>query len=235
VNVSRRRIMDGDREKENGGSAREHTETLKALVLSAGAALFGVAPLPLDGEGFGGYPRAVSVGAVLSRGVLDTIDDTPTRIYAYHYRTINTFLDQTAARVVSYIEQAGFKSLHVPASQIVDWENLAGRISHKEIGRLAGLGFIGRNNLLVTPRFGVAVRLVSILTDTPLVENSPVDGDCAGCRECVAVCPAGAIGETVEDFDLEKCKEKLRWFKKHLVGHHICGVCVKVCKGPRIV
>ncbi len=235
MNVSRRRIMDSDRKKNNKSSAREYTETLEALVLSAGAALFGIAPVPLDGEDSGGYSRVVSVGAVLSSGVLDTIEDSPTKIYAYHYRTVNAFLDQTAARVVSYVEQAGFKSLHVPASQIVDWQNLAGRISHKEVGRLAGFGFIGRNNLLVTLRFGAAVRLVSILTDMPLIESSPIDGDCGDCRECVPLCPAGAIGETRGDLDLEKCKEKLRWFKKHLVGHHICGVCVRACKGPGIV
>jgi epoxyqueuosine reductase QueG len=226
--------MDSYRKKENGNSAREYTETLEALVLSAGASLFGVAPLPLGSGNFGGYSRVVSVGAVLSSGILDTIEDSPTKIYAYHYRTVNTFLDQTATRVVSYIERAGFKSLHVPASQIVDWENLTGRISHKEIARLAGLGFIGRNNLLVTRRFGAAVRLVSILTDMPLIEGSPVDGDCGECRECIAVCPAGAIGETAKDFDLERCKEKLRRFKKY-VGHHICGVCVRACKGARIV
>ncbi|UCE28337.1 MAG: epoxyqueuosine reductase [Candidatus Coatesbacteria bacterium] len=227
--------MDSRRGKGNNCSVLEHTEAIKALARSAGAALFGVALLRDTGEDFGGCSRAVSLGAVLSSGVLDTIEDSPTKIYAYHYRTINTFLDQIATRVVSYIEQAGFKSLHIPASQIVDWENLAGRVSHKEIARRAGLGFIGRNNLLVTPRFGAAVRLVSVLTDMPLAEGSPIDGDCGECRACVSVCPAGAVGETAEHFDLEKCKEKLLWFKKHVVGHHICGVCVRACKSRFIV
>jgi epoxyqueuosine reductase len=212
-------------------SATENTSMLRTSVFSAGAAMFGVAGLNPGDSRFGGYPRAVSIGAVLSRGVLDTIVDGPTKVYAYHYRTINAFLDQIAARAVSYIESSGYRSFHVPASQIIDWDDLTGSISHKEIARLGGLGFIGRNNLLVNPLYGAAVRLVSVLTDMPLTENVPVDMDCGDCRACISVCPVGAIGEKVEDFNLEKCKEKLKWFKKHLVGHHICGVCVKACKG----
>jgi epoxyqueuosine reductase len=212
--------------------AAEHTEVLRASVFSGGAVMFGVARLNTDDARLGGYPRAVSVGAVLSRGVLDTIVDGPTKVYAYHYRTINALLDQIAARTVSFIESSGYRSFHVPASQIIDWADLTGSISHKEIARLASLGFIGRNNLLVSPRYGAAVRLVSVLTDMPLTENVPIDMDCGDCRACISVCPVGAIGEEVGNFDLGKCKEKLNWFKKHLVGHHICGVCVKACKGP---
>lgn len=220
------------REIENVVSAAEHTDILRTSVFSAGAAIFGVAGLSPDDDRFKGYRYAVSIGAVLSRGVLDTIVDGPTKVYAYHYRTINAFLDQIAARAVSYIESSGYKSFHVPASQITDWADLTGSISHKEVARLAGLGFIGRNNLLVNPLYGAAVRLVSVLTDMPLTENVPIDAGCGDCRVCVSVCPAGAISEEVGDFDLGKCKEKLSWFKKHLVGHHICGVCVKACKGP---
>lgn len=224
--------MNSEKKAKKAVSAVEHTETLCTLAFSVGATMFGVARLNVENGDFGGYPRAVSLGASLSRGVLDTIVDGPTKVYAYHYRTINAFLDQMAARVVSYIESSGYRSFQVPASQIINWDDLAGRVSHKEIARRAGLGFIGRNNLLINPRYGAAVRLVSVLTDLPLTESTPTDMDCGDCYACIAVCPARAISKKLEDFDLEKCKEKLRWFKKRLVGHHICGVCIRVCKGP---
>jgi epoxyqueuosine reductase len=224
--------MHDDAAKREIDKATEYTDALRDLVLSDGLVAFGVADLGSERDCFDGFSRAVSVAALLSRGVLDTIEDGPTKVYAYHYRTINAFLNHTAARVVSYIESSGYRSFQIPASQIADWKDLTGPVSHKEIGRRAGLGFIGRNNLLVTPRFGSRVRLVSVLTDMPLVVGSPIEMDCGECRDCITVCPAGAIGERVEDFDLEKCKEKLKWFKKHLVGHYICGVCVKVCAGP---
>ncbi len=229
--VHRLELMGSDGAKTERDSAEEYTEALNALALSAGAVLFGVAARYPGDWNFPGYPRAVSVGAVLSRGVLETVKDRPTGIYAYHYRTVNALLDQVAARIVAYIEAAGRRSVHIPASQIIDWERLVGQVSHRELARRAGLGFIGRNNLLVNPRFGAGVRLISILTDMPLVEDTPIDMNCGECRACISVCPAGAIGENREDFDLEKCVDKLRWFKKHLVGHHICGVCIRVCTG----
>ena len=56
----------------------------------------------------------------------------------------------------------------MPASQIVDWEKQTAHLSHKKIGELAGIGFIGRNNLLVNPEIGSRFRLATILTNMPL-------------------------------------------------------------------
>jgi epoxyqueuosine reductase QueG len=60
--------------------------------------------------------------------------------------------------------------------------------------RLAGLGWIGKSALLVTKEFGSAVRISSILTDAPLISNSPYDSSlCGGCTACENACPAKAI------------------------------------------
>jgi epoxyqueuosine reductase QueG len=208
-----------------------NTDRLNDIVVANNGALFGVADY--SKESGGEYPYAISTAVALSRGVLDTIEKEPTRVYQYHYRTANTLLDQIALKLVNAIEGSGFRSLHVPASQITNWADVSGDISHRYIAVKAGLGFIGRSALLVTPRFGAQVRLVSVLTDMPLDTNEPIEGDCGNCRACIKPCPAKAIGETVDDFDREACLEKLRYFKKHLVGQHICGVCVKACPGKQ--
>ena len=121
-------------------------------------------------------------------------------------------------------------ALSIPASQIIDWQQQKAQISHKEIGCLAGLGWIGRNNLLVNPKFGSQFRLISILTDLPLNVDSPLENGCGDCKNCLTVCPVSAIKEKQEDFDHLSCFNKLKEFqKKGIVGQYICGVCVKAC------
>ena len=123
-------------------------------------------------------------------------------------------LDNVACRIVAMLEGEGYRTLAVPASQLVDWDLLTGAVSHIRLARLAGLGYVGRHNLLVTPRFGAAVRLVSVFTDAPLTPDAPVTGECGACRACIKVCPAGAIGETAADWDRVRCVEKIKEFKK---------------------
>jgi len=175
--------------------------------------------------------KAVCLGVVLSRAVLEEIETAPDKLYFHHYRTLNTFLDQVALKAAKYIQKKGFLALPIPASQILDWQNQKAHLSHKKVGYLAGLGWLGRNNLLVNNQFGSQFRLVSILTNMPLKIDRITKQDCGSCRLCIKVCPAAAITDNPEDFNYLKCFEKLKEFQKQkLVDQYICGICVKVCR-----
>ncbi|MBC7341336.1 MAG: epoxyqueuosine reductase [Clostridia bacterium] len=176
------------------------------------------------------FPRAVVIGVPVLRSVLDTLKDGPNHIYYHHYRQINLLLDQVALKIGLYLEKAGYKSIPIAASQIVDWESQRAYVSHKELARLAGLGWRGRNNLLVTEKWGAAVRLASILTDAPLATGLPLDRDCGNCYACVRVCPAGAIKRDVSRFDHLACFQELRQLSRERnIGQYICGLCIKAC------
>lgn len=178
--------------------------------------------------------KAVCLGMRLSEAVLEEISNAPTRLYFHHYRTANALLDQIAFKVGNYIQKKGFLALPVPASQIIDWQNQKAHLSHKAIGRLAGLGWIGRNNLLVNKNFGSRFRMASILTNLPLKADKPLKEGCGACRLCIEACPAGAIQEGHADFNHIKCFEKLKEFQKQrLVDQYICGVCVNACRGGK--
>jgi len=73
-----------------------------------------------------------------------------------------------------------------------------GGIFFKDAGVLAGLGCIGKNNLLVTPEYGPRVRVGSLLFDEGLPSTGPVIYDpCDGCDEpCRQACPRNAFGST---------------------------------------
>jgi epoxyqueuosine reductase len=215
---------------------------LKKTCHDFGADLFGVADIKKLKKDFRlsqgtlrRLDRGISLGVQLSAGILQEIESAPTRLYFHHYRTVNVFLDQMALKVTNLIQNKGFTALPVPSSLILDWQNQRAHLSHKKIAVSAGLGWIGRNNLLVNKDLGSRFRLVSILTDMPVKADRPLTGgDCRECRRCIKACPAGAIKEKFLEFEHAKCFEKLKEFqKKRLVDQYICGVCVNVCRGRR--
>ncbi|MDD4894607.1 MAG: 4Fe-4S binding protein [Candidatus Omnitrophica bacterium] len=214
---------------------------LKKFCLNLGIDLFGVADISeiknnfsLSRETLKKLDKAVCLGMRLSSSVLEEIAEAPTRLYFHHYRTANVFLDQAAIRIANFIQDKGYSALPVPASQILDWQNQRAHLSHKELAISAGLGWIGRNNLLVNKRLGSQLRLVSILTDMPLKLDKKTKEDCGFCKLCVKACPAGAIKDNSSDFDHIKCFEKLKEFQKmRLVDQYVCGVCVNACGGKK--
>jgi len=213
---------------------------LKDYSLGLGASLFGVANLKplkrsfifLSPRTLDSLPYGISLAVRLSDKVIEDLEDRPTRLYLHHYRQINYSLDQLALKISSFIQEDGWQALAIPASQVLDWQKQKGHLSHKKVAQEAGLGWIGRSNLLVSPKYGARIRLVTILTDFPLQCGQREEGSCGSCRQCLSACPAGAIKESQRDFDSGACFEQLRSFKKRdNIAHYICGLCVKACRG----
>ena len=222
----------------------ENLDRLKKVAEGAGIDL--IASARID-EGFrntihdairGEASELVSIlvmGMRLSVPVLSTVKTAPTWTYYHHYRMVNIALDQVALRIAGECIRMGHSAFPVPASQILDWDRLLAHLSHREAGFLAGLGWRGRNNLLVNPRFGSQVRYTTVLTDLPLPESHALESDCGQCVDCIKVCPVGAIHEDPEQFDLDKCAAQLRRFsKEEKLNALICGLCVRACSGRRL-
>lgn len=68
-----------------------------------------------------------------------------------------------------------------------------GPLAEKSLAALAGLGWIGRNGLLIVPGLGSWVLLTEILCNLPLVPDAPHVGDCGTCRACRSACPTAAL------------------------------------------
>jgi len=214
-------------------------EGLRALTRGVGVDLFGVADITSVRQAFllepatrERFDRALVLGKRLSSSVLDDLRDGPTALYLHHYRQVNFLLDRAALLAAGFIQERGHHALPIAASQIVDWNNQKAHVSHKKLGALAGLGWLGRNNLLVHAEFGAQFRLVTVLTDLPLTAGVPLAGaDCGECRRCVDSCPAQAIKESSEEFDHRACFAQLQEFRRRgLVSQYICGLCVRACR-----
>ena len=182
------------------------------------------------------FPRGIALGIRLADAVVDRIADRPTPLYFHLYRQANYALDRAALQLALELQRAGRRALPVPASQITDPDGRRGMVSHRLIGNAAGLGWIGRSRLLVHPQYGARMRYASVLTDAPYPPCQPMESRCGDCRECIELCPAGAVKESSRDLDLDACFDKLNEFRKlPFIGQHICGICVRACRGPGCV
>ena len=180
------------------------------------------------------YDRAVSLGVRVLGPVLEDIDDRPTPLYLHHYRQLNFFLDRGALLVADWITARASRLCPSPPPRSWIGRTSSPTSRTRRSPCSPALGWIGRNNLLVHPELGSRLRLVTILTDMPLEAGKPLEFGCGACRACLAPCPAGAIRENPADFDHRVCYAKLDEFRRsHVVSQHICGVCVKACRGPR--
>jgi len=225
-------------------------ELLRREAEGAGADFFGVADLApahaaileQGGPVVASFPRAVSVGVALPHAVVDQLPNRAERavsmLYRQHaYDIVNLRLDHLASRLSALLQRNGYRALPMPASQTADTTRLRGIFSNKLAGSLAGLGWIGRSCLLVTPQAGPRVRWASVLTTAPLEPTGrPIQPGCGDCRECVDACPVSAFTGRLFSpeeprelrFDVHKCKAYLDSMEKTR-GLSVCGMCLYAC------
>src|SRR3954447_13226362 len=63
----------------------------------------------------------------------------------------------------------------------------------REGARRAGLGFYGKNTMLITRDYGSWVVLGTVVTDVEIEASKPLELDCGRCRLCIDACPTGAL------------------------------------------
>lgn len=224
--------------------------TLREMAVAMGTDFFGVADLSSaheailaqGGPGVAEFPRAISIGIALLHPIVDQLPQRADRAVAMGYRhhgygVVNRCLDHIASRLSSMVQRGGYRALPIAASQTVDSERLCGVFSHKMGAHLAGLGWIGKSCLLITPEVGPRVRWATVLTNAPLKNTGePMGERCGTCEECVEICPTRAFtGEPFREgeprdvrYEADKCD---RYFAKmeKTTGLPVCGLCLYVC------
>lgn len=164
----------------------------------------------LDAEANQGFERAVIFGKALSK---EYIRDIRALREPKHKEVFNVErkMDALAVKIAIELEAEGYKSLG---------KLKTGVLPHKTVALRAGLGFIGKNNLLVTPQYGCAQMLGKVLTDAPVEASSqpPMPPECSECTVCEDVCPEKALLGTT--WSLGVTREEMLTRKK-------CTLCVK--------
>lgn len=228
-------------------------KVLKEIINADGVDFLGVADLSsaknfIDNQGgtfVSQYPKSISIGIILPNSIVDELPRRSKREVAVNYRHIyditNHRLDVITAKLSGLLQEKGHEALPVPASERFDDKNIAAIFSHKLAANLAGLGWIGKSCLLVTPEAGPRVRWATVLTDAPLeVTGKSMDPQCGDCSECVEICPVDAFtgrlfceNEPREfRYDARKCEEYLNKYDED-IDVNVCGLCIYVCPHGR--
>lgn len=95
------------------------------------------------------------------------------------YAELRGLLDELGRRL------GGEYRVFVDANQHVD----------REAAARSGVGFYGKNTMLITRRFGSWVVLGTLITTAELEPTPPLDADCGSCTLCIDACPTGALDE----------------------------------------
>ena len=91
----------------------------------------------------------------------------------------------------------------------------------REAAARSGVGFYGKNTMLITRRHGSWVVLGTLVTDQELEPTPPLELDCGSCRLCVDACPTGAL-DLPGTLDATRCLSSVSY--THLTLPTICSV-----------
>jgi epoxyqueuosine reductase len=141
------------------------------------------------------------------------------------YAVLRERLDQLGRRL------GGAYRVLVDANQHVD----------REAASRSGVGFYGKNTLLITRRHGSWVVLGTLVTDVELEPTPPLDLDCGSCRLCIDACPTGALDDP-GTLDATRClsywtqaPEPMPEAYREQLGPQVygCDICQDVCPWNR--
>jgi epoxyqueuosine reductase len=77
-------------------------------------------------------------------------------------------------------------------------------LAERALAVRSGLGFIGRNHMLINPELGCQIFLGEIVSSLKLRTDEPIAADCSDCRKCINACPTGALRGDGQ-FDAGRC------------------------------
>ena len=169
-----------------------------------------------------------------------------------NYHTTEKQLDPAAPKISKYAYGKDYHRLiRKKLKLLLNWmqEEMApvsGRVfvdsapvMEKALGARGGLGWIGRNSLLLNRKYGSWFFLGVIICDLELEPDSPVKEHCGDCMRCIDACPTKAIlpGRTI---DATRCISYLtiEWkgdsipaeFKNRMDNRAFgCDICQDVC------
>jgi len=211
-----------------------------------GIEIFGFADLaPVPPHERENFPFGVAIGIPYSReSMTENIRGNP-RVSYDEYNSNNQRMAEVGIGLAGELASLGYKASAKPQYSIMYNNDLRSILPFKTVARLAGLGWIGKCALLVSEKYGSALRLSMVLTNAPLECGEPLtasrcESSCMTCRDiCPGHAPSGKLWEIgldrAEFFDAASCNQAACQRSKRLIGldHALCALCMSHCPYTR--
>jgi len=139
-----------------------------------------------------------------------------------YHRVVSEYL----SKVCRLVEELGGEALSFVDSNPLPERYLAGR---------SGIGFLGKNNMLITEKYGSKVFLGEIITSLYLEEDEPVENKCGDCELCIGACPTKSISKELKNPNIclsyitQKKHIEDEWFTKLSGRIFGCDSCQDIC------
>ena len=128
---------------------------------------------------------------------------------------------------------------YIPPMAQNNEEELAAPFSYKYAAVNAGLGWIGKNDVVVTEKYGPRIRLSAVLIDHEFTYGQKiVESKCpATCKKCVDICPYNALHNVMWNIDTMRndiidyrlCNQKRSLYIEKHGRKNACGLCMVAC------
>lgn len=146
-------------------------------------------------------------------------------------------LENILNEIEDALREEGIKYYIPPVAQKNEEELLA-IFSFKYAAVNAGLGWIGKNDVLITEEYGPRVRISAVLIDYPFECGEIItESRCGTCNKCVEICPykalkgsgwnINALRNDIIDYHL--CNQKRSEYIEKHGRKNACGLCMVVC------
>ena len=148
-------------------------------------------------------------------------------VYSRAYARLNKALNETSAIIAGAIGGIPIPATVEGISKKVDTveEYYATRVSHRVAAELSGVGWRGKHELIIHPRYGPAIRLASVLTTQPITRTPPQTQTCGDCHACQDACKFLQHKNKLDNYR-EQCRRYLNYLG---LEDEVCGKCIKAC------
>ncbi|MDH5478508.1 MAG: hypothetical protein OEY50_09260 [Nitrospinota bacterium] len=229
------------------------SDELKSLLKKGGADLVGIGDITgieekeAISKEFHHYTRAVAIGMKLHKfkqpekmnGELD--EHSLMLAYMKENEDITVKLGGLLQEATKFLRKRKYRCMAIPPIAVAEERKFISALynlfSHKMAVTMSGLGWVGKNGMVINGEYGPNLIWATILTDAKLTPSLPqLESMCGECKLCVISCPVGAVlginwsraRGKLEVIDLEKCSSFMSE-NSDKYGRPVCGICFMAC------
>lgn len=158
------------------------------------------------------------------------IQSSPSLKSQFEVMRVYGLTGRTANRITKHLSKEGFGCM--------PGHSMGGSVGYPQLGYMAGLGYLGRHGLLISPTGGANQRIGVVFTNIDNLgeffdntnEHLWIKDFCAKCGKCIKKCPQNAIKEKATT-DKDGHVTSIFYKKCHLNfgPKNACNICVKEC------